>query len=198
MAEAIVVDGEVFFHYWVICLFTFHMVHTTMNHMKSKAAQQDLQKLSLLIGDFIRYWGFRRIHGAIWTQLYLSQNALSGADLTRRLKFSKALVSPALVELEKWGLIKKIKSPDDKTKLYTAVDDVNKVIKHVLKIREQKLIKKIKDQLQDFQKNNPSQIPVDPDRLDQLQQMVLSADMMLNMLLGSNDLMNFPSLIDIK
>ena len=108
---------------------------------------KSLENLSLSIGNFIRYWGFRRIHGAIWTQLYLSDTPLTAAELTRRLKVSKALVSPAMTELEKWQLVRVLKTDNAKSKFYVANEDINAVIQHVLKIREQKMIAKISDNL---------------------------------------------------
>ena len=86
--------------------------------MKSKVKAPSVQKLSLSIGNFIRYWGFRRIHGAIWTQVFLSKTPLSCTDLTERLGLSKALISPALEELCHYHLIQVVASPNDKTKLY--------------------------------------------------------------------------------
>ena len=111
--------------------------------MQSKEFEKALRAVSLSVGDFIRYWGFRRIHGAIWTQLYVSSTPLSGTELARRLKVSKALVSPALSELEKHKLIRQSEAPNDKTILYEACDDVNAVIKHVLKTREKPLLSEI-------------------------------------------------------
>ena len=90
-----------------------------------------LRALSESVGDFIRYWGFRRIHGEIWTQVFLSKTSLSGAELTQRLEVSKSLVSPALSELEEYGLI--IMTEDGKkTKRYSAAPNVVSVIKDIL------------------------------------------------------------------
>lgn len=96
-----------------------------------------------LVGDFIRYWGFRKIHGEIWTIVYLSRESLSGADLVEILDVSKALVSPALKELEAEGLIFQTDSENSKTKRYVAEDDVLRVIKKVLDRREKPMIEKI-------------------------------------------------------
>ena len=112
-----------------------------MSDTSSSKVNTNLIKLSQTIGDFIRYWGFRRIHGQIWTQIFLSQKALSGAELTRSLKVSKALVSPALKELLKHKLIFEQRI-DAKTKAYTANPDVLGVIRNVLVRREAQLIKK--------------------------------------------------------
>jgi DNA-binding transcriptional regulator GbsR (MarR family) len=76
----------------------------------TKQQSLKVQQLSTFIGHFIRYWGFRNIHGQIWTIVYLSETPLSGAEIVKFLKVSKALVSPALKELEMEGLIKKVES----------------------------------------------------------------------------------------
>ena len=98
-----------------------------------------VRKMAAAVGDFIRYWGFRRIHGQIWTVLYLSREPLSGTELTARLGVSKALVSPALAELEHFGLILPA-GGDGKTRLYAADPQVFAVIRKVLETRERRLI----------------------------------------------------------
>lgn len=116
-----------------------------MNYMK-KQQQHDLTALSDmadLVGDFIRYWGFRKIHGELWTVIYLSKQPLSGSELVEILQVSKALVSPALKELEAEGLIFQTDSENSKTKRYSAAEDVFKVIKNVLDRREKPMIQQI-------------------------------------------------------
>ncbi len=95
--------------------------------------------MATAVGDFIRYWGFRRIHGQIWTELYLSKQTLSGKELTRRLGVSKALVSPALHELIEFKLIRQTQSTG-KLKQYCADPNVFQVIVGVLNNRERHLI----------------------------------------------------------
>lgn len=107
-------------------------------HLKSK-----IKDLSTLVGHFIRFWGFRKIHGEIWTVIYLSKLPLSGSEICGVLKVSKALVSPALRELEAEGLISKVGSENSKTKRYEAVENVMIIIRSVLKRREKPMIDKI-------------------------------------------------------
>jgi DNA-binding transcriptional regulator GbsR (MarR family) len=121
----------------------------------------------------------------------LSKEPLSGVELTQRLKLSKALVSPALVELKKWGLIKNIDSKNAKTKLFAAEADVNQVIKHVLKIREKKMVDKIGKNLGELKDASSGNLFIDEKRLEQLTVMVTSAQMMLAVMLETED---FPSL----
>ena len=166
--------------------------------MESKEALKSARRLSLAIGDFIRYWGFRRIHGAIWTQLYLSHKPMTGTDLSQRLKLSKALISPALAELSAWGLVVVIPSEDSKKKIYTAVEDVDKVIKHVLKTREQKIISGVVSELSVLKKTDTRSIQLDSQRLDKLDDMVRAAQYMLQLFLGSEDLLELPNHLDRK
>lgn len=171
-----------------------------MNNMPKQGTVSNLNALRLLsmsVGQFIRYWGFRRIHGAIWTQIYLSPRPLSCTDLATRLKLSKSLVSPALGELEEYGLILPAESENDKTKRYTADEDVSAVIRRVLKQREQKMINNVAKQVAELKKNRLSNDEIDPKRLTQLADMTDSAQLMLSLLVDTEDLMNLPNMCEI-
>lgn len=177
-----------------------HLVHGSMNNMKSKQktskSGQSLQKLSLSIGNFIRYWGFRRIHGAIWTQLYLSKTPLSCTDLTQKLGLSKALISPALDELCHHKLIHEAPAPNDKTKVYQAAEDINEVIRHVLKTREAKMLKQITQDFSSFKKQEDHDEDLHQEHLESLEEMILSANLMLEIMLDQKDLMKLPMGLD--
>ncbi len=161
---------------------------------KAKTSGQSLQDLSHSIGNFIRYWGFRKIHGAIWTQLYLSKTALSCTDLTNRLGVSKALVSPALEELLDYKLIYEAPAPNEKTKVYQASENINEVIQHVLKTRESKMLKQITSDFDQFSKGNHENLALD--RIESLGNMIFSANLMLELMLSQKDLLNFPNEIE--
>lgn len=167
-----------------------------MNEMKHQtppttaAEIHKLQALSESVGNFIRYWGFRRIHGQIWTQVFLSKASLSGAELTQRLGVSKALISPALSELEAHGLI--VMSEDGKkTKRYSAVADVVPIIKDILQKREAKMIAEARTQFAALrkiqQKRGPQESAIDEDRLEELGQMITLAQFALGFLLSQSD-----------
>nr|BFD60353.1 hypothetical protein CKG001_24600 [Bdellovibrio sp. CKG001]BFD63768.1 hypothetical protein BdHM001_24490 [Bdellovibrio sp. HM001] len=160
---------------------------------KKSTSQAEIDKLRALsesVGDFIRYWGFRRIHGQIWTQVFLSKTSLSGAELTQRLGVSKALVSPALAELEDYGLIL-MTEDGKKTKRYSAAPDVIPVIKKILKERETKIIEEAKDQFEALnkihQKRSPQDSILEEDRLQELGQMITLAQFALNFIIGQSD-----------
>ena len=152
---------------------------------------QDFYTLSELasgVGDFIRYWGFRKIHGQIWTLVYLSEKPLSGIEIIKILNVSKALVSPALKELESEKLIFEIKSENAKVKRYVAVDDVGAVIGKVLEKREKPIMNQISEALQKLKKNEVSEIKdfFNSKRLKEIDQMIGTAQMGLALLLAKN------------
>lgn len=149
-----------------------------------------LKQLSESVGDFIRYWGFRRIHGEIWTQVFLSKTQLSGAEITKRLGVSKSLVSPALSELEVYGLITRTED-GKKTKRYSAVPNVLPVIKAILKKREARMIAEAQDRFESLRKiqdkNKHSNSIIAADQLEELGQMISLAQFAVHFLIGHND-----------
>lgn len=165
-----------------------------MNNMKSKEkvpkSNTRLKKLSLSIGNFIRYWGFRRIHGAIWTQLYLSKTPLSCTDLAQALGLSKALVSPALEELCSYKLISEAPAPNEKTKVYAAAENFNEVIQHVLKIREAQLMKEITKDYSAFLEKEAVAESFSEKRVKTLGEMILSANLMLEIMRSQKNILD--------
>lgn len=144
---------------------------------------KELRKMADCVGDFIRYWGFRRIHGEIWTILYLTNQALSGADLVKRLKVSKALVSPALSEMLDYKLIVQV-GGDGKTKTYKAAEDVFQVIRTVLATREKSLIGNAEKQVSQLVTiANDGLGEIQSDRLNKLKDMIRTASSTLDMIL---------------
>lgn len=152
-----------------------------------KLKQSKVAQLSDSVGDFIRYWGFRRIHGQIWTLVYLSKVPLSGSELVDLLSVSKALVSPAIKELEDEGLIIQIKSENSKTKRYKAVEDVEKVIKGVLRRREKPMMDKVYKSFSDLDAHIAA---IDQNRLVKIGKMITQAQMLLTMLTETDELWN--------
>lgn len=93
-------------------------------------------------GDFISWWGFRAIHGRVWTLLALLDRPLSQSDVAELLGVSRALISGAVQELEDWGLILRV--GDDRRAPIVANLDVWPVITHVLRIREWMLLEGVR------------------------------------------------------
>lgn len=162
------------------------IVHTSMNHSKTQE-QRKLSQFAQAVGTFIRYWGFRKIHGEIWAVIYLSKSPLAAVDIEKELEVSKALVSPALQELLEEGLIRAAPSENSKIKRYEAVEDVAGVIRGVLRRREQPMIAEAAAKLRAVQQIATAEGNIDIQRLDQLSAMIQSAEFALTAMVDSDE-----------
>lgn len=104
----------------------------------------ELDEVAECIGEFIRYWGFKKILGKIWTHLYLSEVPLDTKTLMKRLQVSKALMSISLRELLGYHVIVEVGKGPDGSQLYKANDDIAGCILAVLRRRERPMIARIK------------------------------------------------------
>jgi HTH-type transcriptional regulator, glycine betaine synthesis regulator len=90
------------------------------------------------VGGFIEYWGFKAIHGRIWTLLALRKTPLSQVDIADFLEVSRSLVSGAVAELEERGLVRAVSG--HRNAPYQAVVDIWPTVSEVLREREWMLI----------------------------------------------------------
>lgn len=93
-------------------------------------------------GDFIAWWGFRAIHGRVWTLLALLDRPLSQSDMAELLGVSRGLISGAVAELEDWRLVMRVS--EDRRAPIVANLDVWPVITHVLRRREWMLLEGVR------------------------------------------------------
>lgn len=157
--------------------------------MASPASHKAAVHFANQVGDFIRYWGFRRIHGQIWTLLYLHKNPMGPTELAERLGVSKALISSALDELIEHELIEELEVPDNKkAKLFQAAEDVIGVIQKVLKKRELKMISEAEKAALDFGKTLDKNSEYDSERLAQVIDWTQMAKAYLQLISSFDDL----------
>lgn len=102
----------------------------------------ELEELASEVGEFICYWGFKKIHGRIWTHIYLAEHPLDAGQLMQRLKVSKALISLSLNDLLKYDVILESGKSSRGTQTYVPNPDVLDVILNVLRRRERKMLTK--------------------------------------------------------
>jgi len=103
----------------------------------------EFDELADQIGEFIHYWGFKRVHGRIWTHLFLADRPLDAADLVRDMKISKALVSISLRELMEYEVVVEAGKSARGTNLYRTNPDILSVILNVLRQREKRMLSRI-------------------------------------------------------
>lgn len=143
----------------------------------------ELDDLAEQIGDFIQYWGFKRVHGKIWTHLILSERPLDAADLIERLKISKALVSMSLKDLLSYNVILVAGKSQAGTVLYTANPDVSGVILNVLRQRERRMMARLSAAVQ-LLKNLPAKEhkrhALDREKLNELGKLIQNASRALD------------------
>lgn len=90
------------------------------------------------VGAFIEYWGFKAIHGRVWTLLALHKGPMPQTEIATLLSVSKSLVSGAVAELSNLGLVRQTR--DHRNAPYEAVFDVWPIISEVLRSREWMLV----------------------------------------------------------
>ena len=100
------------------------------------------------IGDFIEYWGFKRIHGRVWALVALSSKPLPQVEIAQKLGVSRSLVSGVVAELVDRGLLRP--TEDKRNTPYTAMTDFWPTVAAVLRSREWLLLEKVKIALEGF------------------------------------------------
>ncbi|MBM3270749.1 MAG: hypothetical protein FJZ01_24215 [Candidatus Sericytochromatia bacterium] len=88
------------------------------------------------IGSLMELWGFKRIHGALWTYLYLTDRPLDAQELREGLGISSGLVSMTLHELIRWGVVSRATPPGARRERYRAEPDIWRAVAKVLRERE--------------------------------------------------------------
>ena len=162
--------------------------------IKQKTPPAQLNSLAEEIGSFIEYWGFKKIHGMIWTHLYLSSAPLSALQLIQKLKVSKALVSISIKDLLKYQLIIQTEeSENKKNKFYYTNPDIFGAIRNVLENREVKMMERIRNEfklMKELKKQKPELTKdiVNPEKLDQLEMMISGASEVLKSLSSVSDI----------
>lgn len=92
------------------------------------------------VGAYIEAWGFRAIHGRVWTLLALRSAPMPQAEIAETLGVSRSLVSLAVGELTHYGLVRAV--GEHRNAPYEACLDVWPTITDVLRSREWMLIER--------------------------------------------------------
>ncbi|MFN3200247.1 MAG: GbsR/MarR family transcriptional regulator [Bradymonadia bacterium] len=140
------------------------------------------------VGQFIEYWGFKSIHGKVWTLLALHSDPLSQTEVADILGCSRSLVSTTISELTGYGLVKPVS--DHRNAPYTAHLDVWPTIADVLRSREWMLLEGARQALESAVEEaedmtaERGHIPYDLDRMRLLLTMTDMAQSLLRMLIA--------------
>jgi DNA-binding transcriptional regulator GbsR (MarR family) len=98
-------------------------------------------RLCATVGDLIRFWGFGPRSGRVWALLYLSPGPLSAPEIGRRLRMSAGSVSQTLRLLQRWGVVRRFRTPGRKLVLNAGTANVWTSVTRVLDEREARMVR---------------------------------------------------------
>ena len=121
------------------------------------------------VGAYIETWGFRSIHGRVWSLLAMRSAPLAQAEIADILGVSRSLVSLAVSELSTYGLVRAV--GDHRGAPIEACLDVWPTITDVIRSREWMLIERARLALEaaiaevEFRQNEGQTTPYDVRRI---------------------------------
>lgn len=101
------------------------------------------KRMADAVGTAIEFWGFKQNHGRVWSVLYLDRRAMTAAELQKRLGLSKGAVSMVTRELERWGVVHRVKGTTSDSWRFEAETDLWKMMSRVFEEREGQFISRI-------------------------------------------------------
>lgn len=137
--------------------------------MKRKISPE-LEHFSSLVGDFIEYWGFKKVHGRVWALLFVSGKPMDAAEIAKALDLSAGLTSMTLNTLVDYGVIEvgslERRGGKKSVRLYEALADPVPAVLGVLRVREARLLATIAASQELAERQAPTD--VDPERIHYL------------------------------
>jgi len=104
------------------------------------------------VGSVIDFWQFKRNQGRVWVILFLRQKAMSAAELQETLGLSKGAVSMLVRDLEQWGVLNRVRQPNDNNWRYEAETDLIAMVSRVIGSRELSLVSRVRNDLEQAEK----------------------------------------------
>ena len=128
------------------------------------------------VGNVIEFWGFKRNQGRLWALLYLRDVTLTAAEIEKDLELSKGGVSMLLRDLERWGVILRVRSTGETSWRYRAETELLKMARHVIEEREFAFIARIRSDLAQARKMAEADTSATPAQNARLKKMESLAD----------------------
>jgi DNA-binding transcriptional regulator GbsR (MarR family) len=125
------------------------------------------KRLADAVGTAIEFWGFKQNHGRVWSVLYLDRRAMTAAELQKRLGLSKGAVSMVTRELERWGVVHRVKGGASDSWRFEAETDLWKMMSRVFEEREGQFISRIARDLEQAEEE-AKRARVDKDTLERI------------------------------
>lgn len=139
------------------------------------------------VGGFMSYWGFKKIHGKIWTLAFLSEGPVEAKYFIENLGVSKALVSLSIKDLLQYRVLLEVESSGERNQRYVCNPQIATIITDVLREREMRMLGEIKlaQELSSATSTDKlSKSRVSKDRIDDIGKMIEQAQNILNLMIG--------------
>jgi DNA-binding transcriptional regulator GbsR (MarR family) len=128
------------------------------------------------VGNVIEFWGFKRNQGRVWALLYLRDQPMSAAVLEKTLRLSKGGVSMLLHDLERWGVLYRVRAAGSASWHYRAETELLKMVLRVIEEREGEFISRVRTDLAEALKLAQQTGKVSRERMDRLKRMTALAE----------------------
>jgi DNA-binding transcriptional regulator GbsR (MarR family) len=128
------------------------------------------------VGNVIEFWGFKRNQGRVWALLYLRGTPLTAGEIERELELSKGGVSMLLRDLERWGVVLRVRPPEETAWRYRAETDFMRMVARVLEEREAGLVARIREDLAEARRLAEAAGNVPREQLQRLERMAALAE----------------------
>ncbi len=123
------------------------------------------------VGHVIEFWGFKHNQGRVWALLYLRATAMSATQLEEELGLSKGGVSMLVRDLERWGVVHRIRPQGTGAWHYRSETDLVRMVSRVIEERELAFLTRIRAELSAARRVAASAAGVGRDRLARLERM---------------------------
>jgi HTH-type transcriptional regulator, glycine betaine synthesis regulator len=123
------------------------------------------------VGHVIEFWGFKHNQGRVWALLYLRATAMSATQLEEELGLSKGGVSMLVRDLERWGVVHRVREPGAGAWHYRSETDLVRMVSRVIEERELAFLSRIRAELAAARRVAAAAPGVGRDRLLRLERM---------------------------
>ena len=123
------------------------------------------------VGHVIEFWGFKHNQGRVWALLYLRATAMSANQLEQELGLSKGGVSMLVRDLERWGVVHRVRQPGAGAWHYRSETDLVRMVSRVIEERELAFLSRIRAELTEARRVAAAAPGVGRDRLQRLERM---------------------------
>lgn len=113
--------------------------------------QEALERFILFWGEMASNWGINRTMAQIHALLYCSEEPLDTDEIMEQLQISRGNANMNLRSLINWNLARKVHLAGSRKDFYTAEKDVWEITAHIIREREKREIRPVKQQLRECQ-----------------------------------------------